>query len=241
VGAKVELACGRRTFSIQADIQGRFAVALPDARSRCVLKVTYAGFAPFQRALGTDPGFLPVRLSIAELKESVRVSAPGRESLIRGGPRFVSLTDDQLRPISNNTGTLIQYAKSVAGGSQSSDAIYVDGLPASSPPPAEMISRISVNDDPFSAEFADGDANLIEIVTKSPPRRLRFNLGGASLGAGGHNPLAPSLRSVDRAQNLSVTGPLPRLLLTFSLPPIWGMTQAMCRSWQFLLRRLRPA
>ena len=128
-----------------------------------------------------------------------------------------SLSRDQLRHLGNDTDAYIRYAKAVAGTSLRQDDIYVDGLPAISLPPAARIARIEVNGDPFSVEYSTSGRNRIHITTQPPDRQLRLNAGGSSLGAGGGNHLAPGLSSHSRALKLSVSGPVPRSPLAFSL------------------------
>ncbi|MDA2925072.1 hypothetical protein MYX65_10570, partial [Acidobacteria bacterium AH-259-L09] len=129
----------------------------------------------------------------------------------------VTLSQLELKRSANNTPDLIRYAKALAGTTLGPDRIYVDGLPSSSLPPAEAIAQITVNRDPFSAEYAESDRNHIEITTKSPDRQLRFNFSGASLGFGGGSVLASDTSSTSRSTMLGVTGPIPRSPLTFSM------------------------
>jgi hypothetical protein len=112
---------------------------------------------------------------------------------------------------------MIRYATTVAGVTGENQITYVNGLPAVSLPPAEMIGRINVNTDPFSPEFGEGDAARIDIVTRSLERKFRFNVDGGSLGFGGRNTIDPNLRSQSHSGGFSVRGPVPHLPLTFSL------------------------
>jgi len=134
----------------------------------------------------------------------------------------VSLSDDDLGHISNDTSAMIRYAKQLAGVSAGSDVIYVDGLPSSYLPPADMIARITVNGDPFSAEYADGDLTHIDITTKAADRKFRYGFGGPSMGMDARNPLDPSLHSRNRSGSGYISGPIPHLPLTFTFHGTWG-------------------
>jgi len=165
---------------------------------------------------------MKVALSIAPLRQKVSIQEE-RPSLQRvNSVGSVSLTRAELEGISNNTSDLIRYAKLLAGAPSPADNTYVDGLPAKVLPPAEMVSQISVNADPFSAEFSDGDQNHIEITTGSLDRKLRFNLGGGSFGLGGNSILAPGLRSSSSWASPSASGPIPHLPFTFSFRGNFG-------------------
>ena len=101
----------------------------------------------------------------------------------------------------------------------------MDGLPSQVLPPAETIARLTVNADPFSAEYSDGDRNQIAITTKYPDRRFRPSFGGDFLGAGGGSVLASGLHSKSRSVALGLSGPIPLSPLTFSLHARLGSSQ----------------
>ena len=128
----------------------------------------------------------------------------------------MSLSEDELRAISSNSDDLIAYAKQLAGIDTGADALYVDGMPADHPPPADRIGNITVNADPFSAEYSDaGDAH-IDITTKPAERKFRITSAGGSLGTKAPNGLNPSLGSTTDTAMLGITGPVPRLPLAFT-------------------------
>ena len=183
----------------------------------CRLVVTHPGFEVHETRLGIEAHRLLVRLRLAVVKETVEAVQDQRtEALSRTSLSSISLSEVELRTISNDTAQLVQYAKLLAGRGGGPDVVYVDGLPSSNLPPAEMVARISVNPDPFSAEYSDGDQTHIDIMTKGNDRSLRFNLGGAPLRAGGRDVLARGLQSKSRSGSWGLRGPVPRLPLTFS-------------------------
>lgn len=219
VGAKAVLTCDGHSETTESNPEGKFVFAARSELQSCTLTVTHRGFAPFQQVLPGSPGALLIQLRLAQMRYVVTVSPEDEDLRLtsRAALGRVSLSDAELRSISNNTQELIHYAKQLAGVTMGMDSIYVDGLPSSSLPPAGMVARITVNGDPFSAEYSDGDQTRIEITTKVPDRKLRFNFGGASPGLGGRNFLAPGLHSVSRGGDFGLTGPLFRLPVSFSL------------------------
>ncbi|MBI1747112.1 MAG: carboxypeptidase regulatory-like domain-containing protein [Acidobacteria bacterium] len=218
VGAKVALICGGHTETIYTDSQGRFRFDRRPGLENCILYITHPGFEPFEQVVGRAPEPGLVQLRLGGVKQVVNVSAEDKKGIATDLTTLTSasISDVELKAISNNTWDLIRYAKALAGTTLRQDSLYVDGLPSTVEPPAETIARITVNADPLSAEYAESDQNRIEITTKGGDRRPRFNFGGASLGAGGKSVLASGLHSASRSTTLGLTGPIPGLPLTFS-------------------------
>ena len=212
-GARVELACRDYVDSVETDARGRFEI--DSASDGCRLSVVYRGFAPARQPIGRATE-VTIRLRLASVTEVVTVvPEPGVESR-RTPSSVVSLSESEMRRASGSTADLIRYATLLAGAAIRPAVVYVDGLPSSLLPPLELIERISVNADPFSAEHADGDVTSIQIVTKAPPRVFRFSGGSDVLGLGGRDVIAAGARATSRGGNLTVMGPVPRLPLTFS-------------------------
>jgi hypothetical protein len=227
VGARVTLSCEQSEESVGTDSQGRFRFSERFSFEHCMLLVSHPGFEIFKRALSAEPAPVNVRLCLVVRKEAVQVVSGdfvGQDLREAAGSSLgsASLSDIDLRGISNNTADFIKYAKAAAGADTGSDAVYTDGLPSSALPPAEMVGRIDVNADPFSAEYSDNSQTHINITTKSPDRRFRFNFGGAGVGFGGGNSLAPGLQSVSHSESLGLTGPIPHVPLAFSLHANFG-------------------
>src|SRR5262249_56971378 len=91
-------------------------------------------------------------------------------------------------------------------------------------PPIDTIAGISVNADPFSAEYADGDVAAIRIVTRSPSRAFRILPSTDLLGFGGGNALASGAQASTAAASVSVRGAVPHLPITFSATASGGRT-----------------
>jgi len=216
VGAKAVLTCGQTREAAWSDSQGRISFQQRQERESCTLSVTYPGFASFQRVVSEAPDPWVIELRLSTVEHVIDVFEEQEEG-VSTTLSSVTLSELELKRISNNTADLIRYAKALAGTTLGKDRIYVDGLPSSSLPPAEAIAQITVNRDPFSAEYAENDRNHIEITTKSPDRQLHFNFSGASLGLGGGNALASDSDATSRSTNLGLSGPIPRLPLTFSM------------------------
>ena len=164
-GAVVAVTCGGRSWSAKTGSQGRFVFPRWGPGENCGISANYRGFAPFHRDLDRETESVSIRLNLAPLNQSITVASSSDAFTV---PAFgtVSLSDVELQRVSNDTEDLLRYAKLMAGASASPDAIYVDGLPAAELPPAETIARITVNGDPFSAEYADGDLTHIDITTR---------------------------------------------------------------------------
>lgn len=225
-GAHVVLDCGGPVLRTRSKGDGQFVFAGVRASNPCRLTADYSHFKTLQVKIRVNEKLHLLQLKLAPVKQAVTVRARSvgnkRSSGRFDGPGSVSFSSPQLRKISNNTAQLIAYAKLAAGAGSGPDNIYVDGLPARVLPPAEMISRITVNADPFSAEYSDGDANHIEIITGSADRKLHFSLGGGSLGFGGGSPLASGLHSSSHHFSPALSGPVPHLPLTFSFEGNFG-------------------
>ena len=198
VEARVTATCADQSTGLETDAQGRFAFVVPAsaAGDGCRLTVIYPGFLPFEQTLAAAQKTMIVQLQLADVKYAVTVS-PGAAD--RTTLETVSIPDTVLTTISNRTRDLIDYARSVAGATGGEMRAYVDGLPARSLPAADAVCSVTINANPFSAEFGDGDQTRVDIVTKAPDRALHFGFSGGSLGVGGRSVLASGLRSASRS------------------------------------------
>ena len=163
----------------------------------------------------TTPVVCDARSSQVTCRESVVIEAPELMSWLRP-LNAVSLGADELTVIGPDTTAWAAFARGASGPAVGVERVYVDGMPAATPP-AASIGRISVNTDPFSAEYAGVGEVRIDVDLMPPERRWRVNGSAPSFGAGGGSPLGPSGAPVSRASELSVSGPVPRLPLTFSV------------------------
>jgi Carboxypeptidase regulatory-like domain len=212
--AAVTLSCGDTSRFTVTDRTGRFTFASA-SRDSCSIDVRRTGFTPlFARLIDHAPGAITLRLQVAPVVAEVRVT--GRAS--NQSPFGLVLSEDDFKHLAAGTDDLIRLAQARAGAAGRSTMVYVDGLPASTLPPLDMIARVAVNTDPFSAEFAHGDMTAIHITTRAPSRRLRFYTGGTGLNIGGSDALGTNREKPDiLSGNFGVMGPVPRVPLTFML------------------------
>ena len=212
VGAKVSLLCENHIETRKTDGEGYFNFTRQAFPESCRIRAVYPSLQTLELPVDRSRTFT-LQLRIAEQKESVTASA---DRLSPAPLNSVSLSDSELREISNNSEELVAYAKQLAGIYSGSDSLYVDGLPADHPPPADRIASITINADPFSAEYSDGGNNHIDITTKKADRRFRVTALGISLGTKSPDGLNPSLSSTSKSDTLGITGPVPYLPLAFT-------------------------
>ncbi|MGC1373770.1 MAG: carboxypeptidase-like regulatory domain-containing protein [Candidatus Sulfotelmatobacter sp.] len=212
VGAKVSLVCGNHIDTRTTDGGGFFSFTRQAFPESCSIRVVFPSFDAVELPVGQKRA-LTLQLRLAEQKQTVAVSP---DKLSPAPLESVSLSEEQLREISNNSGDLIAYAKQLAGIYSGSDSLYVDGLPADHPPPADRIAAITINADPFSAEYADGGNNHIDITTKQAERTFRVTTLGASLGTKAPDGLNPALSSTSNTANVGLAGPVPYLPIAFT-------------------------
>lgn len=210
--AQVVAACTEGREQGETDAQGRFAIGVPPGE-RCVVSVSRDGFAPFQLVLRDPAAPLTIRLRIAAIAEHLTVEA---KAPAFAGRVLLRSDETDFRALAGSTNELIQYARRLSGTFSRAPVIYVDGLPADTPPPLELISQISVGGDLFSVEYGDGESATIEIVTKSPARTLRVFSGGDIPTIGARNVLSSGEGEKSRSINVGAMGPVPGTPLTFS-------------------------
>lgn len=215
--ALVEIACGHAVISAWTDAHGK--VRLDDGPySPCVIRVKRSGFAPFERELVTGETALRIQLSLWTQRSSITVTArPDYPPDPATNLATISLDESELKKIANDSNVWVNYAKTLAGVADRPTQVYVDGLPANELPPPEMIARIIINPDEFSAEYSDGDYTHVEIITKAPLRQFHFNVSTDSLGVGGDNALASGPGTVSHSGNGALSGAVPYLPLTFAV------------------------
>lgn len=128
-----------------------------------------------------------------------------------------SMTSDELSVLGPDSAAWIAFVRHAAGATVGVERVYVDGMPALANVPSSMIGRISVNGDPFSAEYSGVGEIRVNIDLTTPERRWRGTLSSPSFGSGGGSPLGPTGKPVSRSTLLGVSGPVPRVPLTFTL------------------------
>jgi hypothetical protein len=211
-GARVSLVCGTRADTRKTDGEGYFTFTRSAFSENCSIRAAYPSFAPLEVTIGPRRT-LTLQLQIAEQSQIVDATA---DSLSLSPLESVSLSDTELRDISDNSEDLIAYAKQLAGVFSGSDSLYVDGLPADRPPAADTIAAITINADPFSAEYSDGGNNHIDITTKKAERKFGVTSLGISLGPRVPDGVNPSLGSTSDTANVGITGPVPHLPVAFT-------------------------
>lgn len=212
-GAKVTVVCGLTTFQSVADQKGLFTFKQRPSYNGCTLSVAKDGFAPYQLALTARSLLLEITLKLSIVREAVNIQASADETALES----TTLLRDDLSKISNDPAELTAYAHQVAGAAPIPSHTYIDGLPSTNLPPAAMIESVSVNRDPFSPEYADGDENRVEVTTRSPDRKLHIAVDGSSIGLGGNSAMGPHLGSSSKWTSPVLSGPVPYSPLAFSL------------------------
>ncbi len=212
VGATVSLVCGNHIDTRKTDREGSFSFTRQALPQSCRLRAQYPSFAALEVPIGQRRTLI-LQLQIAEQSQIVDATA---DRLSPAPLESVSLSANELRDISDNSDDLIAYAKQLAGVFSGSDSLYVDGLPADRPPPADTIAAITINADPFSAEYSDGGNNHVDIITKKAEPKFGITGLGVSFGPRVPDGLNPSLSSTSNAANVGITGPVPYLPLAFT-------------------------
>ena len=212
VGAEVSLICGNHVDTHKTDGKGYFVFTRQTFPEGCRIRAVSPSFEVLELNIGRRRDFA-VQLRIAEQTQIVVATA---ERLSTAPLESVSLSANELREISDNSEDLIAYAKQLAGIFSGSDSLYVDGLPADHPPPADRIASLTINADPFSAEYSDGGNNHIDITTNQADRTFRVTSLGTSLGTKAPDGLNPSLSSTAKTASFGVAGPVPYLPLAFT-------------------------
>src|ERR1700730_14946684 len=211
-GASVSLLCGKHTDTRTTYGEGQFTFTRQAIPESCRVRAAYPSFAPLEVTIG-QRRTLTLQLQIAEQSQVVDATA---DSLSLPPLESVSLSDTELRNTSANSEDLIAYAKQLAGAFSGSDSLYVDGLPADRPPPADNIAAITINADPFSAEYSDAGNNHIDIATKKAEGKFGVTSLGVSFGPRVPDGLNPNLGSTSEAANVGITGPVPHLPVAFT-------------------------
>ena len=209
-GASVTLTCGEFLRRTTTDREGRFTLLQEGSPQPCTLRVAVPGFlaavVPIAPADGCSHA---VRLAIEPVAETVEVRPAAAPAAVGN-----SLTGDQARAISDDPNDVLRFAKARAGPA-AGHAVYVDGLPARQLPPVSRIAGLTVNGDPYSAEYSDPGLQRIDITTSAPTRAWRVDLGGSPQTIDGANPLGE--HSGSTSLRAGVAGPSPWAGGAFSL------------------------
>jgi len=156
-----------------------------------------------------------VRLAVAiseqvEVKEdSAGISTDPDKNL-----SAITLTEKDLEALPDDPDDLLSTLKQMAGAAGGGDdaTVYVDGFRERGQlPPKEAILRISINQNPFAAEYQEPGASRIEVITKPGADTyhgsFRFNFNDESLNArNAFYPNKPAFQMRNFAFNF--TGPI---------------------------------
>jgi hypothetical protein len=153
---------------------------------------------------------LDIKLEVGLAKEEVTVS---EESLFRRSLTTRVIKGKDLDRLPNTPGGLRATLRALAlrSGGARGPQILVDGFASNRLPPKESIREIRINENPFSAEYAQIGFARIEILTKPGTNKYHasafFNFNDESLNT--KNPFAPSRTPYQyRLFGGDVSGPL---------------------------------
>ena len=181
-GARVELRRpdGAVVASGIADRAGQFRIAEP-AAGEYRLSVALPGFEPLTRTLRIGRGPLaPLTLTLSLASVSTNVIINGAEDLDVAAPdqnqnaATVSSSDMKSLPIFDGdvVATLSAFLDAGVAG-EGGTTLIVDGVESKTVGVApSAIERVSVNQDPYSAQYRQPGKGQVEIVTKSTADRF---------------------------------------------------------------------
>jgi len=215
-GARVQLVCDGGFQQTATSSIGKFRFETGALSGLCTLSVASDGFETENRTVSVGAESVVVRLSVARFSESVQVSAALRDAPFAKPIGSVFMTSEELMRISDRTEDVIRTALLASAGGALPSVVYVDGMRSGVLPPAEMIGHLSVNANPFSAEYGDGDVNRVQIVTRGLSRRFRASPTASLLGFGGGDGLRRGTHAESSSAGVAVSGPVPSLPVTFS-------------------------
>ncbi len=230
-GAKVTLrAEGGGLRTVVCDERGAFSFA-EVAPGRYALLVEYPGFEPHLSGVFQAPvreGLRVVlRVAIVAIETEVKAD-DGSLSVEPDEAASAIVLDEQfIATLPENEEELRDYLEMMAGpgaggasGGQGGAQFIVDGFRNGRLPPKEAILKISINQNPFSAEYARPGAGRVEILTRPGNNEWRggggISIANAALNA--RNAFAfvrPPLDQRRYAFNLS--GPILRKRMSFFL------------------------
>ena len=179
-------------YTAQSDDRGRYRFLVKPGVY--TLTVQVEGFADFAEQVDLTQkrkDVFDVKLKVA-LSEQVEVkdNSAGISTEPDKNLSAITLTEKDLEALPDDPDELLQTLKQMAGAAGGGDdaAIYVGGFRERGQlPPKEAILRISINQNPFSAEFSEPGHSRIEIITKPGADTFhggfRFNFNDESLNA----------------------------------------------------------
>ena len=157
-------------YTTQSDDRGRYHFLVKPGVY--TLTVQVEGFADFTEQIDLTQrrkDAFDVKLKVA-LSEQVEVkdNSAGISTEPDRNLSAITLTEKDLEALPDDPDELLQTLKEMAGAGGADDAaIYVGGFRERGQiPPKDAILRISINQNPFAAEFSEPGFSRIEIITK---------------------------------------------------------------------------
>ncbi|HJQ26266.1 MAG TPA: TonB-dependent receptor, partial [Blastocatellia bacterium] len=185
-------------YKSTADATGRYRISVPPGVYTMTVEVE--GFAKFVQQVDLtqrrkEPFDVKLEVMISDQVE-VKDSAPTLSSDPDRNLSAITLTEKDLDALPDDPDDMLAMLKQMAGAAGGNDdaTVYVDGFHERGQiPPKEAILRISINQNPFAAEFQEPGSARIEIITKPGADTyhgsFRFNFNDESLNA--RNPYSP--------------------------------------------------
>src|SRR5438128_3726748 len=179
-------------YTTVADDHGRYRFAVKPGVY--TLTVEVEGFARFNQEIDlttkpSGPFDVKLKVMIAE-KVEVKDDSAGISTDPDRNLSAITLTEKDLESLPDDPDDLLSTLKQMAGAAGGNDdaMVYVDGFHERGQiPPKEAILRISINQNPFAAEYQEPGAARIEVITKPGADTyhgsFRFNFGDDALNA----------------------------------------------------------
>ncbi|HEY1742853.1 MAG TPA: carboxypeptidase regulatory-like domain-containing protein [Granulicella sp.] len=155
--------------NVISDGVGNYTMALPPGTYD--ITVVADGFTPSLSTVTiTRAGSIThfnARLEIATESEQVNVFANQNSTSADANKSAMVLGQAELATMSDDDATFQQEIESIAGADPSHPgAVYVDGFSGGAIPPKDSIREIRINQNPYSAQYAEIGFGRIEIFTK---------------------------------------------------------------------------
>ncbi|WP_158820364.1 TonB-dependent receptor [Granulicella sp. S156] len=155
--------------NVISDAVGNYSIALPPGTYD--ITVVADGFTPFRSTVtishANSVTHLNAELVIATDSEQVNVFANQSSTSADSNKSAMVLGQAELDTMSDDDATFQQQIESMAGSDPTHPAsIYVDGFSGGAIPPKDSIREIRINQNPYSAQYAEIGFGRVEIFTK---------------------------------------------------------------------------
>ncbi len=163
-----------KSRKVKSGVTGDFSIPNVLAGSY-TLTSTYQGFTPYTANQLKVPMDKPLTVTMLVGAMNIVSEVSSSSTSVSTEPdqnmSATVLTEDFIKNLPDNEDDLRDFLNSLvgptaAGGNGNSADIMVDGFSGGRLPPKEAILQIRINQNPFSAEFANPGFNRIEIITK---------------------------------------------------------------------------